>query len=75
MTHFDAQALRSPVTDMAEAEKRISRLRTDIGKLGNPNIGAIESTKGFPSDTSTLLHTGRYTKVGKRAYRDNRRDY
>ncbi len=45
-------------TTWPKAEKRISRLRTDIGKLGNPNKGAIEEYKRVSERYEYLLHTG-----------------
>jgi len=45
MTHSGAQAQRAPVPNMPAAEKRIGQLKNEIGKLGDPNIGAIEEYK------------------------------
>ena len=37
-----AQAMRSPVENMAAAQKRIAELRRSINALGTPNLGAID---------------------------------
>lgn len=37
-----AQSLRQPVENMTEEQRRIGVLKREIGKLGTPNIGAIE---------------------------------
>jgi chromosome segregation protein len=37
-----ANALRQPVDSMAKANKQINDLRSQIGALGTPNLGAIE---------------------------------
>ncbi len=42
LTRTMAQEARHPVENMQEAARRIGELKREIGKLGNPNIGAID---------------------------------
>ena len=42
MTRGDALATAQPLEDHVSATRRVSELRGEISKLGNPNIGAIE---------------------------------
>ncbi|MBQ8975567.1 MAG: chromosome segregation protein SMC, partial [Oscillospiraceae bacterium] len=42
LSRTDAYAVRQELEDYQQARRRISELKKEISKLGNPNIGAIE---------------------------------
>ncbi len=42
LSHSAAQALRRPIESMAKANRAVSELRSQIGALGTPNLGAID---------------------------------
>lgn len=42
LSHSVAQAIRQPVENLSQSNRRIGELKRDISALGTPNLGAIE---------------------------------
>jgi Chromosome segregation ATPases len=42
LSHSAAQAIRQPVDNMQQANKKIAEIRREMSALGTPNLGAIE---------------------------------